>query len=238
MPTSCNCNDIVVEDCPPYLTVETFNSYTEVACSNCTAIDTATSGIDPAEYVNHFGLDSCCPVLTVYRNSQLLYSFDGGVTWIETGTAFAYATTALGSQTFTAGAIKSISITGANTTIVTNESSILSIDSNKFKVTSSGNYMIVSEFAFQYSTGTNMYMMFEAMEDTGVSLTPMRQVTTQAYQGADLSVFSTQRYMNLTMLRRLGTGAADGSWNYRTFTGITTFTGIATINTRVIKLSS
>jgi hypothetical protein len=238
MPTNCECDDIVVEDCPPYLTVETFNNYAEMLCANCTATDTTTgtTSMEASEYLSYFELDSCCPVLTVYKGNQILYSFDGGATWVETGTALVTATTTLGSTTFTNGVIATPLINSGNTVFNIRQRNFLQFNSpenNRFKLAESGYYMMNFDLQVTYNVASSTHILFEYMENN----TPIgqRQATTRVFNGVSPTEIGSTRQMRVNLLRKI---TAPVDVNFRFYTGISTFTSNLTfIHTYITKLS-
>lgn len=238
MPTNCDCEDIVVDNCPPYLSVEEFKNYADKLCSNCSAIDSSgdVTPISSTDYLSALGLDSCCPVLTVYRGNQVIYSFDGGTTWIETGTAMSALVSTLGSINFVTDTIITPNLTIANTVANLNERNNVYLAGNHMVIREPGSYFIVSDLKFIHTNASNLRMLYEGLVSDAV-ITPYRYGSHMFFNGANPSEAGASRIVRLGFLKRFV--GFNTRLRYRAIPSGTTFTSAATsITTWILKLGN
>lgn len=233
MPTNCECPEVEVENCPPYLSVETFNNYATEICSNCSATD--TESVSAEDYVDTYGLDRCCPILTIYKDNQIIYSFDGGVNWVETGVAFSRATISYGALTFTTGVLLTPNITDANTTFERNDRNMVAISSNNLMIVEQGNYFITVDFSFGYAAASNTVMHIELYQNN-VAATPYRQAHSMTFNNTSAPTeYGSSEFMRLSFLRRFSGGSLI---KFMFINQGTTFGGGATAYVNIVKLSN
>ena len=134
--SDCLCDNLEIESCPPYASKKSFEEYLVAECKNCSGVVPVGTTIANLKTVAE--IDDCCQEIVINRGNQVIYSIDGGTTWLETGVRRLSHIVAFGSMSFT----NNVSVTPNITTSspVTTQIAV-SYTSNRFTVAEAGTYL-------------------------------------------------------------------------------------------------